>query len=113
MESDLISREALYETLCMHPKYGIQVIHGPNGPEGTIFGDCGNDFAGMIVKAPGVDAVEVVHGRWNTKWLLGHEYAECSRCGCSMVDTNKFWGSNFCPNCGAKMDGERKDNGNL
>ena len=27
-------------------------------------------------------------------------------CGCAMLDTNQFWNSNYCPNCGAKMDKE-------
>lgn len=47
-----------------------------------------------------VDAVEVVHGRWNP----------CGSCGyrCSKCD---FWVTfrslnNYCPNCGAKMDGD-------
>lgn len=48
------------------------------------------------------------HGRWVVQWcdssLIGHEYEECSICGCAMLDTNQFWNSNYCPNCGAKMD---------
>ena len=47
---------------------------------------------------PTVDAVEVVHGRWI-------DGMRCSECG--QVDWTK---PNYCPNCGAKMDGERKDN---
>ena len=60
-----------------------------------------------------VDAVEVVHGRWIKNWcnnsFIGHEYAECSICDCHMLDTNQFWNSNYCPNCGAKMDGGNGD----
>ena len=60
-----------------------------------------------------VDAVEVVHGHWKKNWcdnnMIGHEYEECSICGCSMLDTNQFWDSNFCPNCGADMRGEQND----
>ena len=56
---------------------------------------------------PTVDAVEVVHGRWEKNWhdnsLIGHEYEECSVCGCMISDTEKFWDCNYCPNCGAKM----------
>ena len=51
----------------------------------------------------------VKHARWVKNWcdnnLIGHEYEECSACGCSMLDTNQFWDCNHCPNCGAKMDG--------
>ncbi len=59
------------------------------------------------------DRVEVVHGHWIKQWcdnnLIGHEYEECSVCGCSMLDTNQFWDSPYCPNCGTRMDGERKE----
>ncbi len=54
---------------------------------------------------PAVDAVPVVHGRWNV--ILNPFWdAECSECGYAKK-TGWEWG--FCPNCGAKMDGERRD----
>ena len=59
-----------------------------------------------------VDAVEVVHGRWVEKpnpWGQdgSHSY-DCSICGeRTCVVGHKL---RYCPNCGAKMDGERKDN---
>ena len=63
-------------------------------------------------QAPAVDAVPVVHGRWITNWcdnnMICHEYEECSECGAAMLDTNQFWDCNYCPNCGAKMDGDGK-----
>ena len=60
-----------------------------------------------------VDAVEVVHGHWILKidmvssFLSGCEemFSECSVCHSAEIS-----GSNYCPNCGAKMDGG-KDNG--
>jgi Zn finger protein HypA/HybF involved in hydrogenase expression len=51
-----------------------------------------------------VDAVEVVHGRW----IDAREYCGdfmCSNCN-ALYGTNKF---NYCPNCGAKMDGGNED----
>ncbi len=59
-----------------------------------------------IDNAPTVDAVEVVHGRWkNNK----DDYPECDKCGYMpqydpMIDD--IWYSPYCPNCGAKMDGD-------
>jgi rubrerythrin len=60
--------------------------------------------------------VEVVHGRWNMDKLeMGNPYdgnntmlvdiGNCSVCGhrCEMLPI-----MNYCPNCGAKMDGERR-----
>ena len=59
-----------------------------------------------IEAAPTVDAVEVVHGRWIDKG----EYAVCTECGGRSgtqydgVETIPLM-TQFCPNCGAKMDG--------
>ena len=44
------------------------------------------------------DVAPVVHGRW--KWSEG---GQCSECGFH----NSNFGYNYCPNCGAKMDGEK------
>ena len=53
-----------------------------------------------------VDAVEVVHGRWI--WSEENECWVCSNCEMSAL--NNYRGnsvdSNYCPNCGAKMDGD-------
>ena len=69
-----------------------------------------NAVLDSIDAQPTVDAVEVVHGRWKKRWhdniLIGHEYEECSICGCKISDTEKFWDCNYCPNCGADMRGE-------
>ena len=47
-------------------------------------------------------------GRWEKYWcetdLIGHMYEVCPNCrSCEILDTEKFWDSNYCPNCGAKM----------
>ena len=57
-----------------------------------------------------VDAVEVVHGHWvsDKADILFH----CSVCE-TQISTDWDYDDlcwNYCPNCGAKMDGERKDN---
>ena len=60
-----------------------------------------------IVEATTVDAVEVVHGRWEWYEALVNPYALCSNCGCGL---DKRYALNFvyCPYCGAKMDGGTK-----
>lgn len=51
-----------------------------------------------VKKAPAVDVMEVKHG-----WLLNpNPYGECSLCG-HLIDIRDS--HNYCPNCGAKMDG--------
>ena len=59
---------------------------------------------GMIDSQPTVDAVEVVHGRWiDTPHAYGFVSPRCSVCLQFSKYHEKF---NFCPNCGAKMDGD-------
>ena len=63
---------------------------------------------------PTVDAVEVVHGQWaifEDDWNSEVIY-ECSVCKEAFVTLDgepmeKLW--NYCPNCGAKMDGDGND----
>ena len=57
-----------------------------------------------IENAPTVDAVEVVHGRWELYPSSMHR--RCSVCKME-YDKPKFnVRANYCPNCGAKMDGD-------
>lgn len=60
----------------------------------------------LIASAPAVDAVEVVHGRWEEQYIPNGKYVAwdgfyCSICGKQSAK------SNYCPNCGAKMDGDK------
>ena len=54
---------------------------------------------------PIVDAVEVVHGRWeNIRFITtGDGRARIGDCSsCKSIERVR----NYCPNCGAKMDGD-------
>ena len=65
----------------------------------------------LLDQAPLVDVEPVRHGRWETKeyttedsfddWIVIHHEEVCSECGKGQGERSKF-----CPNCGAKMDGE-------
>lgn len=76
--------------------------------QGKLFG------APLIVRAienaPKEDVVEVVHG-YNKDFDYPSLF-ECSVCGWFDGDTYTGYTSeyNYCPNCGAKMDGERENN---
>lgn len=67
-----------------------------------------------IEALPAADVAPVVHGCFepcfdeNGNWRQG--FAKCSNCGKEYYAQviNHF---GYCPNCGAKMDGERKDGG--
>lgn len=72
----------------------------------------GRNIRHVIDDAPTVDAVPVVHGRWSDAGFgelpkhAPYGWA-CSACG-GISFNNEYI---YCPNCGAKMDGERKDGG--
>ena len=57
-------------------------------------------FKHIIADFPAADVVPVVHGRW----IASHdEFCACSICKYPVyVGWNQ---TNYCPNCGAKMDG--------
>lgn len=57
-----------------------------------------------IAEMPTIDAVPVVHGYWKPMKAYKTECV-CSECGELWPD----WKSPYCPDCGAKMDGERKE----
>jgi rRNA maturation endonuclease Nob1 len=50
-----------------------------------------------------VDAVEVVHGEWGEIYTCHGERLWGYRCSQCEADNSEK--SNYCPNCGAKMDG--------
>ena len=58
-----------------------------------------------IQKLPSADVAPVVHGRWieQEKYTFGVMY-DCSICGDRILDNGHSW--NYCPNCGARMDGD-------
>lgn len=69
-------------------------------------------FAYVIDNVPGVDAVEVVHGRWIDKREIPSysnkniPVVECSKCRClfcDIINVHSFM-YHYCPNCGVKMD---------
>ena len=61
----------------------------------------------IVAATPAADVAPVVHGRW----IYKGEYAVCTECGGR--SGTQYDGvepiplmTQFCPNCGAKMDGE-------
>lgn len=61
--------------------------------------------------APAADVASVVHGRWihdGRRIESGIDWCHCSECGKS---DNFCARTNYCPNCGAKMEEKEDDNG--
>lgn len=64
----------------------------------------------VIVKFPTADVAPVRHGRWVNE----NYYTRCSVCG-KMAIYDKYGQeveSDYCPRCGARMDGDADANGN-
>lgn len=102
--SDMISRAA-----------ALEVINAVKSLAWSQSGKvlCGKMFS-QIKDLPAVDAVPVVHGRWSEKrWItdddwgvINHRAIVCSACKGEIADGEQ---TRYCPNCGARMDGERRD----
>lgn len=61
----------------------------------------------MMIKAvrqiPAADVAPVVHGHWKD---IGTGHKECSECGESYCGILHYAPMNYCPSCGALMDGQ-------
>lgn len=89
--------------------------HGTNK-----FGMLDEDIRAFVKAIPAADVAPVVHGRW-----IHSRYEDCSEqfelVKCSQCNHEAYAmafyvrGGNYCPNCGAKMDGGVDDatNGNV
>ena len=66
-----------------------------------VLGHDAIEVLGMIYEMPAADVAPVRHGRWER---YGKNLGECSECG-EIVSVR----NNYCPNCGARMDGDDGD----
>lgn len=60
-----------------------------------------------------IDVEPVRHGRWEEKFFTNDRQRVCSVCHCTVRQPSYDKGEtalfNYCPHCGAKMDGERRE----
>ena len=68
-------------------------------------------FNADIDAMPAADVAPVVHGRWikyttDGENMFGEPIEIVFACSCSVCGLDGRWESNYCPNCGARMDGE-------
>ena len=107
MSRKLIDRDALIASI---PKTNVDIFENCRNCS-TL---CDWQVRELIEHAELVDAVEVVHGEWLRYGEDGNPNSidtciwQCDQC----LET--YYGrttriANYCPNCGAKMDGERRD----
>lgn len=70
----------------------------------------GSETCGNYIPEDDKDYEEVRHGKWDCsgryKFVDGSLAVRCSECGCSITSSEyERYHWNYCPNCGAKMDG--------
>lgn len=68
----------------------------------------------IAASAPAADVAPVVHGRWDDSGRYtfpgGSTAVRCTECGCALtVSEFRLNNWNYCPVCGAKMDGGDND----
>ena len=118
----LIDADALKDKLQQHHDFYVMAWGGfgkmPIGEKKRV--DEITNCIAEVVNAPTIDAVSVVHGEW-IPHPTEEEWDVCTACGTGCkrreigYDTYfertyvTEYGYPFCPNCGAKMDGERRE----
>lgn len=60
-----------------------------------------------IDNAPTIEAEPVRHGEWLP--YPSDQHRKCSVCGIEYAKNTMALKSNYCPNCGAKMDGKEDE----
>ena len=101
--TEYIEREAL-ETALNHRLNFLMAENGEYDHYTSGF----DEAVTRVEDFPAADVAPVRHGRWISKNPHGYEWTfVCSNCG--YVDGYPFNDRhNYCPNCGAKMDGNWK-----
>ena len=90
MTKEYIEREALLHNM-QHPK--IEINDGQ---------DFANWYSHCVRCAPAANAAPVVHGH-----VLDNGNPICGPCSACGESVNRKW--HYCPNCGARMDGNKKE----
>ena len=68
----------------------------------------------IISEIPSANVAPVVHGRWDDSGRYtfpgGSTAVRCTNCGCALTESEYHLNNwNYCPVCGAKMDGGDSD----
>lgn len=66
-----------------------------------------NKIIDRIKNAPTADVVEVKRGEWKNKPIAGYSNIRCSVCNSVFTSQTGKW--NYCPNCGAIMNGGKEE----
>ena len=99
MDDEYIRRE---DAIKIAERYGL--ANGSVLGRHTGLADC---IASEILSLPAADVAPVVHEKWMLDRWPSWPHRECSRCKIMIPRTkevpDQYW--QYCPNCGARMDG--------
>lgn len=98
LEDAIAVIEEKQKELCPVGRYGRGYVYGLDREKY----DSWDEIIDALENIPNADVAPVVHGRWVTHYRSGTTVAEgyVSTC-CDMWNNRK---SDYCPNCGAKMN---------
>ena len=110
---DLISRAATIDAIVslaafQDAEYIKSLCQNPANSEDWLGGVC--DSINAVEGVNIVDAVPVRHGRWLDICKADGSLRECSVCHGWQVHNEEYI-PKYCPDCGAKMDGDGDPNG--
>ena len=95
LEDAIAIIEEKQKELCPVGRYGRGYVYGSDREKY----DSWDEIIDALENIPAADVAPVVHGRWV---FGGDGCVICSKCNEEESNDNH---RNFCPNCGAKMDG--------
>lgn len=108
--ADYISREAAIAYI-REQSEELQKAFEELGGESGIYADAYNDLAEDFHRIPAADVEPVRHGWWETfdssYWRstqYGVQVIDCVKIRCGLCGRGSAVRTNYCPNCGAKMD---------
>lgn len=102
--AEYIEREALFKKALEERRFVFQMEDLINAE--IVVKAVYSDFAEFVNSIPAADVAPVVHGEWIFKWDAEKDPKRLFvRIVCSECNLHTGQKSNYCPNCGARMDG--------
>lgn len=98
--------EEKQKELCPVGRYGRGYVYGSDREKY----DAWDEIIDALENIPAADVAPVVHGRWDDSgrytFPSGDTAVRCTNCGCALTESEYHLNNwNYCPVCGAKMDG--------
>jgi transcription elongation factor Elf1 len=114
-EEDMNTGEYISRDLALRQLNDACLVTNCNNHNGVRCRACAYaDAMDFIEAIPAADVQPVKHGHWEEEDIMPYDnFVVCSECGMNLSHQNytkEEWQESFryCPNCGARMDGDTK-----